>query len=269
MPVLDLPPATTPVDWFSPAVPVVTPPPRADPPVRPPVDLAPTTPLAAVPGPGAAAAPDPERDRRRPGRVLFGLAGACCVVAGTMLLVSPPLPTRADFGDPLPAVGAPAAPAQQAGGAPTTIALRGVAAPVVPVRTEPDGQLGVPDPPTTVGWWTPSALPGGTGGTTVLAGHVDSRLTGLGTFSVLRDLRPGEIITIGDAAGRTLTYSVVARQEYGKAQLPVQDLFASGGPARLVLITCGGEFDPTTRSYADNVVVYAVPVINPATTVTG
>lgn len=200
------------------------------------------------------------RPRRRPGRLLLAVGGACCVAAGVTLLVSPP--PRTDFGTPQVPPPTAVAPAQVTTGAPAAIALRGVTAPVVPIRTAPDGQLAVPDPATTVGWWMPSALPGGTGGTTVLAGHVDSRLTGLGAFSVLRELQPGEIVAIRDAQGRMINYSVTARQEYGKAQLPVQELFVSGGPPRLVLITCGGEFDPVSRSYADNVVVYAVPVAN-------
>jgi hypothetical protein len=31
------------------------------------------------------------------------------------------------------------------------------------------------------------------------------------------------------------------------------------GRARLVLITCGGPFDPSTGNYRDNIVAYAVP----------
>jgi hypothetical protein len=38
------------------------------------------------------------------------------------------------------------------------------------------------------------------------------------------------------------------------------EVFAVGGPPRLVLITCGGAFDRRTRNYADNVVVVAEPV---------
>jgi hypothetical protein len=37
------------------------------------------------------------------------------------------------------------------------------------------------------------------------------------------------------------------------------EVFAVGGPPRLVLITCGGAFDRRTRNYADNVVVFAEP----------
>ena len=36
-------------------------------------------------------------------------------------------------------------------------------------------------------------------------------------------------------------------------------LFTTQGPHRLVLVSCGGAFDPVRRTYADNVVVTAVP----------
>lgn len=45
-----------------------------------------------------------------------------------------------------------------------------------------------------------------------------------------------------------------------KSALPVEDLFSRAGTDRLVLITCGGEFDRTTGRYADNVVAIATPV---------
>ncbi len=32
-------------------------------------------------------------------------------------------------------------------------------------------------------------------------------------------------------------------------------------PETLALITCGGEFDRTTRRYKQNIVVYAVPIV--------
>ena len=36
-------------------------------------------------------------------------------------------------------------------------------------------------------------------------------------------------------------------------------VFARDGDSRLVLVTCGGRFDPARRSYDDNIVVRAVP----------
>jgi hypothetical protein len=40
----------------------------------------------------------------------------------------------------------------------------------------------------------------------------------------------------------------------------VDRIFARDGAPQLVLITCGGTFDRTIRSYEDNVVVTAEPV---------
>ena len=136
---------------------------------------------------------------------------------------------------------------------------RGVGAPVVPTATGPDGALAVPDPPSTVGWWSPGALAGAAAGTTVLVGHVDSAASGLGVFAVLRDVAVGERVLLRGADGRLIGYQVTGRRQAGKAALPA-DLFAPGGPPRLALVTCGGRFDRATRHYTDNVVVYAVPV---------
>jgi hypothetical protein len=140
-----------------------------------------------------------------------------------------------------------------------TLPARNVSAPVVAVTTAPEGALVLPEPPSTVGWWSPSALPGGAGGTTVLAGHVDSLAGGLGALAVLRRVAAGEEIVLRGADGRAVGYRVSARHQYAKAELP-PEVFAAGGPPRLVLITCGGAFDRRTRHYADNVVVFADPV---------
>jgi hypothetical protein len=185
---------------------------------------------------------------------VWGVAGAgvACVAAGVLLALGPP----ADVGVVAPAPVPAASPAL--GTVPVSVTLPGATAPVVPVATGPDGGLVVPDPPTTVGWWSPGALAGASTGTTVLAGHVDSAAAGLGTFAVLRDLGVGERVVLAGADGRTVAYRVTARRELGKAALPA-DLFATDGPPRLVLVTCGGRFDPATRHYTDNVIVYAEP----------
>ena len=62
------------------------------------------------------------------------------------------------------------------------------------------------------------------------------------------------------ADGGTRTYQVVERAQYPKTALPAERIWASTGPETLVLITCGGAFNPEIRRYADNIVVYAVPV---------
>jgi hypothetical protein len=195
-----------------------------------------------------------------PGRSLASwaaaVAGVVCIAMGVLLAGGPD--GSADVG----VVPAAVAPEPAMGGTvPVAVALpgRNVSAPVVPTGTTPDGALVVPDPPTTVGWWSPGALAGATSGTTVLAGHVDSAAAGLGAFAVLRQVGVGERVELRGADGRTLAYRVVARRQLEKAELPA-DLFAHGGPPRLALITCGGRFDRTTRHYTDNVIVYTEPV---------
>ncbi|MFR9801860.1 class F sortase [Pseudonocardia sp. RS010] len=202
------------------------------------------------------------------GLLLIGFAGA-------LYLGREPAVTAAAVGT-VPAlapgvVGVPVEPGDLRPGAPlhvrapgivpTALELpaRGIGAPVVPVGTAPDGALVVPDPPRTVGWWAPGALAGSGTGTVVVAGHVDSRVAGIGTLAVLPELTVGEPVVLTGADGRAVRYRVVARREFAKAALPA-DTFARTGPPRLVLVTCGGRFDPGTRSYEDNIVVYAEPV---------
>ncbi|HYH29296.1 MAG TPA: class F sortase [Pseudonocardia sp.] len=207
--------------------------------------------------------------------------GVLCLLAGVALLVPGPAPRVATVGSPAPAAEPGPAPeilgvlgprllpadvATPPAGAPTgtppvelLLPARDVRAPVVAVTTGPTGALLVPEPPSTVGWWSPSALAGSAAGTTVLAGHVDSAAAGLGALAVLRHVAVGEEVVVRGADGREIGYRVTARRQYAKAELP-PEVFDAGGPPRLVLITCGGAFDRATRHYTDNVVVFADPV---------
>ena len=62
------------------------------------------------------------------------------------------------------------------------------------------------------------------------------------------------------ADGTTFRYRVTALRQFPKDELPWAQVFSQDVPERLVLVTCGGRFDRSRRSYADNVVVYAEPV---------
>ena len=135
---------------------------------------------------------------------------------------------------------------------------RGVTAPVESVGTGPGGGMVIPEQVRTVGWWAPGVLPGGTAGSAVIAGHVDSATQGLGVLAVLPQLVAGEPVVVRGPDGRAATYRVAARREYGKQDLP-REVFRRDGDPQLVLITCGGVFDPVAGSYESNIVVYAVP----------
>jgi sortase (surface protein transpeptidase) len=138
----------------------------------------------------------------------------------------------------------------------------GVDHPVVEVGRHPDGTMEIPHDVHEIGWYGPLGIRPGDAGAAVLAGHVDSRAQGRGAFFGLRDLDVGDVIVVGTEDGER-HWVVSGRTRYPKAELPIETVFAVGGAPRLVLITCGGQFDAGRRSYTDNVVVYAEPLEDP------
>lgn len=130
-------------------------------------------------------------------------------------------------------------------------------APIEPVGIEANGELEVPGAEA-IGWYEFGAGIGGGQGSTVLAGHI--AYNGVdGVFRNLDRMQPGQIFTV-DHEGSALPYEVTEVIQYTKEALPIDDLFREDGEERLVLITCGGSFNPSLRSYDDNVVVIALPV---------
>ena len=139
-----------------------------------------------------------------------------------------------------------------------TIGAIGVRAPIVPVGVEAgSSHVQVPSDVHVVGWYR-FGPPPGAGGSAVLLGHVDSWTQGPGVFFRLRELEPADVIRVTFANGSESPFRVVARRSYPKSGLPGK-LFERKGPSILALVTCGGSFDQATRSYSDNVVVFAVP----------
>jgi LPXTG-site transpeptidase (sortase) family protein len=132
------------------------------------------------------------------------------------------------------------------------------------VEPEPtvNGVLQIPDDIRHVGWWDGSAYAGDPFGSTVIAGHVDSRLQGLGFFAQLLLIQVGDLITLRSDT-QALTYRVVSAALISKEALASDgQAFDQHGPHRLVLITCSGQWHPEVRSYDSNLVVVADPVIH-------
>ena len=69
-----------------------------------------------------------------------------------------------------------------------------------------------------------------------------------------------DAVWVATADGTVRRYTISDVRQAPKTDLDRAALFATGGPPRLVLVTCGGEFDPVTRSFASNTVVTALPV---------
>ena len=136
----------------------------------------------------------------------------------------------------------------------------GVDAPVDAVGLTGDGAVVVPERGSQVGWYRFGAAPGAPRGSAVIVGHVDTWDGGPGALYRLSRLEPGAEVVVQREDGGAVAYRVLGRELLPKAELPADALFTTGGPARLVLISCGGPFDEQTRTYRDNVVVVAEPV---------
>ncbi len=117
------------------------------------------------------------------------------------------------------------------------------------------GKLAAPDDFNAVGWFAAGPAPGDVGAA-VLVGHVDS-YRGPAVFFRVRDLKPGDGIDVPRADGSTVRFVVDAVEQYSKAAFPADKVYAPTADPQLRLITCGGSFDRSVRSYRDNIVVYA------------
>jgi sortase (surface protein transpeptidase) len=131
----------------------------------------------------------------------------------------------------------------------------GVAAAVVGLGLNRDGTLQVPGDFGVAGWFTGGPAPGETG-PAVITGHIDSR-RGPAVFYRLRALRPGDRVEVERADGSTVRFAVQGAARYPKAAFPTEAVFGPSPEPLLRLITCGGTFDRSRRSYRDNVVVTA------------
>lgn len=141
-----------------------------------------------------------------------------------------------------------------------TVPSLGVDADVVAVGTSDDGAMEIPRDGATIGWyrWGPEA--GAAQGNTVLSGHVSTRAGGPGALAPLAEVQVGDALEVRTASGALLPYRVVSLETITKSVLPVDRIFARDGPHRLVVVTCGGPFQPELGSFRDNVVVVAEPV---------
>ena len=134
----------------------------------------------------------------------------------------------------------------------------GVSARVVPLRLNRDGTMQTPNRFAETGWYEPGREPGERG-PAVIAGHVDST-TGPAVFYRLRRLRRGDEIRITRADGSVVRFRVEGLERWPKAEFPSRRVFGRTRTATLRLVTCSGNFDPKTRHYVDNTIVYAARV---------
>jgi hypothetical protein len=193
------------------------------------------------------------------------------VIAFAMALVAVVIVAAGHGSGPVPAAppAAPAAavpsaaavvePAEQVALRPTEVNLPtlGVRSALVDLDVGPDGALQAPPDPDVAGWYVRGAVPGEPG-PAVIAGHVDSR-TGPAVFYKLDQLVAGDRVEVTRSDGQVLAYAVTTVETHPKDAFPTTRVYGPTPGPELRLITCGGEFDRSSRHYRDNVIVTAIP----------
>ena len=196
------------------------------------------------------------------------LAAAAMIAAAAVVAITtqvgrlgdstrPAAPATSEPAASRPAASTPAAePGEAVVGLPqrVTIPAIGVNAPLVPVGLKPDGSVQTPDFGNAA-WYRPGPRPGDAGPAVLLA-HVDSKANGPDVFYRLRMLKPGDRVTV-HYRDATTTFAVTATEQTAKTALPTARIWNDTKKPVLRLITCGGAFDYSARSYLDNIIVYA------------
>ncbi len=168
-------------------------------------------------------------------------------------------PVAESVGPTTPARVARPAPSQVDAQRPRLLVLpSGAEVPIEVAATSRDGELVLPQDINHAGWWDGSAQLGDPFGPIVVAAHIDSFTQGLGVFAELLSVEPGDGVQLL-AGGLTQDFRVVRADLVSKASLSGDSpLYSPAGESRLVLITCGGAYDPDRGGYQDNMVVVAV-----------
>lgn len=135
----------------------------------------------------------------------------------------------------------------------------GSTAPVQPAPTA-NGELVIPEDIFRLGWWDGGAYVNDPFGSTVIAGHIDSKEQGIGYFGKLLNTQVDDVITVRGEEGE-LSYRVVSTELIDKDVLATESAaFDQSTPHRLVLITCSGRWQKELGSYESNFVVTAEPI---------
>lgn len=134
----------------------------------------------------------------------------------------------------------------------------GVSSSLLQLGLNPDRTVQVPPlaKDSKAGWYTGSPTPGELGPSLIL-GHVDSAEYGPGVFFKLGALHEGDTVDVTRADSTVAVFRVDRVASFPKDNFPTLEVYGNTDNAQLRLITCGGKFDFSARSYESNIVVFA------------
>jgi sortase (surface protein transpeptidase) len=124
------------------------------------------------------------------------------------------------------------------------------------VGNDREGNVGIPDNYTDVGWYRESVLPG-EGGAALVVGHVNDRYAAPAVFAQLHKLAPGNEIWVTDQDGVARQFLVEETASYPYDDFPRQKIFGPYNEPRLHLITCTGKWLKAERVYDQRLIVFA------------
>jgi hypothetical protein len=128
---------------------------------------------------------------------------------------------------------------------------------LIPLGLNPDRTIAVPpvSEPLQASWYRLGATPGATGPAIIL-GHINGGGQD-GIFARLHELKPGDQVQVKREDGKTAIFTVTKMEQVAKNAFPTQAVYGDTPDAQLRLITCGGSFNRSARSYVDNIIATA------------
>lgn len=147
---------------------------------------------------------------------------------------------------------------EKAVGLPTFISIPKINsnAEIESVGLDSERRMDVPKNDFNAGWYNLGPKPGEIG-KAVIDGHLDTPSGEPSIFYDLDKLTKGDTILITDENNTVYTFEVIRVAVFKTADVPLEEIFASGDNAFLNLITCGGEFNTETDDYSERTVVYS------------
>jgi LPXTG-site transpeptidase (sortase) family protein len=128
--------------------------------------------------------------------------------------------------------------------------------PIESVGLTLQGAMDAPKIPSDVAWFNLGSRPGEIG-SAVISGHYGWKNNIAAVFDNLSKLKKGDKVYIEDEKGIVITFVVRETKKYS-SNADASDVFTSHDEkSHLNLITCGGVWNKTLKSYSNRLVVFA------------
>jgi hypothetical protein len=135
----------------------------------------------------------------------------------------------------------------------------GVSATFEHLGRTPAGAMADPEGWDNVSWFNEGAVPGEQGNAAV-AGHLDRPGGAPAAFWNLRQMRPGNQVTVITEDGEQLTFEVTEVEQFHVSDAPNSKIFGRTDERNMNLITCAGNWDTSMGMYDQRLVVYTTLV---------